>query len=223
MILSFRDRFFSGVETGGASGQEPPASQNNTAGSQTPPATTGAAAPGGSPADDVASLPEWAQRIIRETRSEAANLRVSNKDLSEFKTKAETEKLSEKERLEKAASDAKTEADRFAAELRTARAETKIIAEAAKAGLPADLAVKLITPQFDEQGQPKGIAEAVADLVKQYPNLVATGGSGPSTSAGNPGRNRDGVLTLAALKTMTPQQVAALPKEQVAAALAAGK
>ncbi|MCA0352004.1 MAG: hypothetical protein LCH85_08400 [Chloroflexi bacterium] len=101
------------------------------------------------------------------------------------------------------------EADRAA--LRSERGARLIEQTAAAHGLDAGLLGRLVTPEFDEQGQPKPLDAAIASLLTTYPYLAkpAAGGTAApapiGTSPANPARPP--VLTKAAIERMTPEQI----------------
>lgn len=101
------------------------------------------------------------------------------------------------------------EADRAA--LRSERGARLIEQTAAAHGLDAGLLGRLVTPEFDEQGQPKPLDAAIANLLTTYPYLAkptAGGTTAPAligTSPANPARPP--ALTKAAIERMTPDQI----------------
>lgn len=172
--------------------------------------------PAGDPPAGNENDAAWLKAELTKVRREAAGHRTK---ANQLETELNTRKQAEMSDLEKAQASVKAlEAEREAArdEARQARAEVAIARAAAKAGLPADLAARLVKPEFDDKGQPTGIDEQIADLVKQYPQLVTGEGAPPPTGGGssNAARTRAGGLTLEAVKAMTPQEFAALSPEQ---------
>lgn len=107
----------------------------------TPPADPPAPKP--APADDIASLPEWAQKLIKDTRGEAAEHRTKAKD-------AETKHqemlaaigkalgLTQDDDPAKAAEKAASERDAAAAESKALKVELAVLKSAAKHGANAE-------------------------------------------------------------------------------------
>lgn len=140
---------------------------------------------------------------VRKLREEAKGYRLQLEESNSKITAFEREKLSEQERLAAELKDYQTQIEAAKTQVRQAKAQTAITAAASKAGLPVELASKLIDVQFDENGNPKGIEEAVASLVSQYPQLV----SGGSSSAMNGNSSRKRALTPEVLKGMSEKEI----------------
>lgn len=220
-----------------AAGQPPNANQGNSDGQvpPTPPTTP----PNGGNSDPVHQTPpagdasgktpltlEQALDALDKARKEAARQRVDSKrlaELEEAQRKADLDKLSETERLRKEFADlqlAQTEAQRKAQE-RVIRAEVR--AHAATAGVPPELAGRLIDYaeiEYDDDGEPSNIAKLLDKLVKQYPQLVPVrqpGAPAQPTSVGttpaNPSRSaaQSGAITREYLDSLTARQYAELP------------
>ena len=153
---------------------------------------------------------------VRKLREEAKGYRLELESAKGKLTEFERAQLSEKEKLEAELGDYRKQIEDAKAAVQQAKAQTAITAAASKAGLPVELASRLIDVQFDDNGNPKGIEEAVASLVSQYPQLV----SGGSSSAMNGASSRKRGLTADDLKKMTAEQISKLPPEEVNAALA---
>jgi hypothetical protein len=156
---------------------------------------------------------------VKKLRDEAASWRRKVKDLETKVTGFEQEKMSEAERLKAQADAAKAEAQAAQEALRKARAEAAISREAAKHGVDADLLTRLVTPEFDDDGNPAGIDAAINDLLTKHPYLKA--GSAVGLSATNP--QRKGALTLEDIKRMTPEQINARWSEVEATLKASGQ
>ncbi|WP_164689141.1 hypothetical protein [Herpetosiphon llansteffanensis] len=102
------------------------------------------------------------------------------------------------------------EADRAA--LRTERGARLIEQTAAAHGLDAGLLGRLVTPEFDEHGQPKPLDTAIASLLTTYPYLAKQSGPGGATTPASAGTSpanpaRPPALTKAAIERMTPEQI----------------
>lgn len=163
---------------------------------------------------------------LKKVRAEAQSLRTRLK-AAEEKLKAEDDaKLSEVERLRKQVTDvqAELETTRSAASETVLEADILVAAQGAKLINPR-AAVKLIDRELIERGEDgraTNLPDVVAALVKAEPYLVATAASPSGGSPANSAGSRTGPLTADQLRGMTPAQVAALPPEQVAAALSGG-
>ena len=97
----------------------------------------------GTAAQDVASLPEFAQKLIRETRREAANYRTQLQKL-EDRDKSELQKAQD------ALAALQQERDDAQAALRSERAERQITAAASKANaICPDAIVRLVRDELD--------------------------------------------------------------------------
>ena len=165
-------------------------SQNSGQASQNPPATSGQPT-GQDPAGSELSV-EQLKTQLAELRKENASHRVGNKTLSQeleelrkFKTESEEKQLSETEKLQKQAKEASEAKSALENELRYERATNVIALVATKFGLPAELAVRLVSPEFDREGNLVNVEEAIKALITQYPNLIQNGNLG---STGNPPR-----------------------------------
>ncbi len=112
------------------------------------------------------------ERMIRELRDENAKHRLTNKDLQEFKVRAEQATLTEQQKAEQRAAEAERRANE--AGQRVIRTEMKLAA--ARAGLiNPDLASRLIDSDkiaLDENGEPTNLDTLVSDLIKANPYLV---------------------------------------------------
>lgn len=180
----------------------------------------------GGNANDAAFWKAEKQRSDRE----AKNLRDRLKQLEDADTarkQSEMTDLQKAQEAAKAANDALVVAQK---DTQAARAEAAIARAAAKVGIPADLAIRLVDVEFDN-GKPINVDEAVKKIAADYPQLVTGGGgngesdttpattdttAAPATggSASNPPRSRGGGLTLQAVKSMTSAQLAALPEAE---------
>lgn len=123
MLRGFKYYLSPNEGTGGSNPPTPPAGS----GSGNPPATP--------PTDtqDVASLPDWAQKVIRETREDAAKHRISAKDRDALATKLkeiEDAQLSEADKVNKTAQEATDRATSLESQLRSERLTLAIEREA---------------------------------------------------------------------------------------------
>lgn len=213
MLIRKHFRFYEGEGSGSAT---PPGGQAPQ-GSQPPP-------PGGQPTDQasgggktVAEL----EAMLQTVRAENAKHRTENNDLKAFKDKIEAERLSESEKLQKAAKDAADRAASLESALKETRTQAAVERAARKLNIVDEEAAYALLDkskiEFDGD-TPKNIEALLTELVKAKSYLVGqpggTGG-GSSSSATNPPRGgAGGSISVEAIKQMTPQQIAALPKAE---------
>lgn len=154
------------------------------------PNTSPAGDAGTQPAQDAGAKPEtFSAEYVQELRREAAKHRTeASKLAAELKTHQDAQ-LSELEKAQKRAEELATAHEQATSALRLERAQNAILQAAAEIGVKPALAVKLLTPdvQFDDDGKPVGVKDALAALVKDNPELAATRTQAPTTTAGNPG------------------------------------
>ena len=110
-------------------------------------------------------------------------LKKAAERLAELEEAQKTELEKAQERAEKAERNAKA-----AAELaQRTRVDSAIVAEAAKRGADTDIVVSMLdrnSVEFDSDGAPTNIAEAVDALLKDKPFLVTAGGTRGSADQG---------------------------------------
>ena len=152
---------------------------------------------------------------VRQLRAEAARYRREAQDAKAKNASYEAEKLTEAERLQAQAKAAQEAMQAAVSELRQARAEAAIAKAAAKEGVNPVLLGKLVAVDFDDNGQPVNVETALAQVLKEYPQLKP---QPASIAATNPGRVAK--LSIEEIKRMTPAEVNARWQE-VEAALAA--
>lgn len=184
-----------------------PAAEAATAGSSAPePAAEPVAQPDAQPAQRVEDLPDWAQKILKDTRAEAASHR----------TKATTAEQAQAATLEKIAVALGLKPDETApdpaqlteqltqtqVDARTAKVELAVFRSAAQAGADAEslldsrsflTKVAALDPTAD--GFTASVATAITEAVAANPKLKAvqaTGASSVDHSAGGPGEKRTG-------------------------------
>lgn len=214
-------RFYEGEGTGSNTppgGQAPQGSQPPTGAGGQP---TGQESGGGKSASDY-------EKMISDLRAENAKHRTENNELKAFKDKAEAEKLSESEKLQKAAKDAADRATHLESALKETRTQAAVERAARKLNIVDEEAAYALLDkskiEFDGD-TPKNIEALLTDLVKTKTYLVGQAGGnggGSSSSATNPPRgNAGGSLSIEAIKQMTPQQIAALPKAEFDKVMAA--
>lgn len=187
-------------------------------GAQDDPVSSGGAGGG---AEDVSSLPEWAQKALRATREEAAKYRVTAKENAQAAAKLkefEDKNLSEIEKAKRDAAAAQDAMNQLQSELRRERLTRTVEAEARKLNIIDPEAAFLLVQsrvEYDESGNASNLQALLTDLAKQKPYLTqshASPMSSPTNAASGVGRGG----SLEAYEKMTPQQIAALPPEEYA-------
>lgn len=215
MTIRKLTRFYEGEGSGSntpSGGQAPQGSQpgGSQPGGQAPAGGQSATDP-----QDVASLPKWAQDLYQNLRQENAGHRTKLSDLEKKVKQYDDEKLSESEKLQKAAKDAEDRAASIEAQLRSERLTLSIEREARKLNIVdpemAALAIQSKV-EYDKDGKPTNVSTLLADLVKAKPFLVAQEGGGGGTPASNP--QRSGGYSMEEIAKMTPQQIASLPQAE---------
>lgn len=129
---------------------------------------------------DVAALPEWAQKVIRETRKEAADHRTK---LQKF----EDRDKSELQKAQDAVAAAAKERDEALTALRAERAERVVIAAASKANaIRPDAVVRLVRDDiaYGDDGQPTNVDAVIVKAKKDYPELFRAAAGGADSGAG---------------------------------------
>lgn len=161
---------------------------------------------------------------IRALRAEAAANRVKANQAEERLKKIDDDKLSETEKLTKAAAEAAARAEAAEAKVKATQVQIEIERQARKLKIQdEEAALKLLDHtliKYDDGGKPTNVEALLTDLVKAKPYLIGTTSVIDGGSAGNPGRQQGG-LTVADVKKMTRAEVDA-NYEAVRAALARG-
>ncbi|MBC8140011.1 MAG: hypothetical protein H7Y38_01070 [Armatimonadetes bacterium] len=162
----------------------------------------------------------------------ASQLTALQAQLTTLTSERDTLKSAETERENATKTDMQKAADRAAeAEKKVAAAEATLretylrldVERAARklSIVDEDAAFRLMDTgavKFDANGKPQNVEALLAELVKAKPYLAGEpGGSGGSPT--NPARPRGGGLTRDALAKMTAKQIAALPQDEVLAAM----
>jgi multidrug efflux pump subunit AcrA (membrane-fusion protein) len=158
---------------------------------------------GQEPKDEGTRQETFDAAYVKQLRDEAASWRRKVKDLEGKIAGFEQEKMTEAERAKALAEAAQAEAKAAQEALRKARADAAISKVAAKHGVDADLLGKLVSVEFDDDGQPTGVDAAISDLLTKHPYLKA--GSAVSLSATNP--QRKGALTIEDVKRMSEKEI----------------
>ncbi len=185
-----------------------------------PAAAAGAA---GANVEDVASLPDWAQKLLGKTRSEAATNRTkastANQALEATRTAiAQALGLAPEDDPIVAAKTAHEKAEAEAAVARNLRAENAVLRSAGRHGANADAltdsrsfmkALEAIDATADDFA--KQVDDAIKAAVEANPNLKVAGAPAPAPArSGGPvggGAGTDRQLTRADLKDMGPDEI----------------
>lgn len=160
------------------------------------------------------------QKLARE----AAKWRKRTRDLEAQLKEREEAELSEQERAMKRLAEMETELEASRASLRDTRLRAAIAAEAPRLGIvDADAASRLLDTSlldYDPEAGWEGVADALRTLAQERPWLVSTSTpAGSEANPANPARRRSR-LTAEQLKSMSEAEIAALPWDDVRAALA---
>lgn len=156
------------------------------------------------------------EAYVKQLRAENAQWRKQAQEAAAKVTSFEQERMSEAERLQAQAKEAQEAAQRARTELQQARAEVAISRAAAALGVDPRKLAKLVTVEFDADGQPVNVDAAAAAVLNEWPELKQPA---PVPGATNPGRAAK--LTIADIQKMTPEQINARWGE-VQAVLAGG-
>ncbi len=138
---------------------------------------------------EVKDLPDWAQKLIRETRKEAADHRTK---LQRFEDRDKTAQ----QKAEEAATKAAAERDAAFKELQAERAERLVSAAAAKVNaIRPDAVFRLVRDaiEYGDDGRPTNIDQVVSAAKKDFPELfrAATGSADGGAGGNQPGTERD--------------------------------
>lgn len=174
------------------SGQEP------TPGGQEP---TGLNTP---PAKETGQEPETFSRdYVQTLRKEAAQYRKAAQDAAAKVASFEAQQMSEAEKLQAAAKSAQEQAQAARQELQQARAEVAIARAAASLGVDPRKLARLVTVEFDADGQPVNVDQAAAAVLNEWPELKPVAATPGAT---NPSR-KPRTLTVDDIKRMTPAEI----------------
>ncbi len=169
-------------------------------GGQAPQPQAGNTTPGepqvGEPQSKPSRSADEYERMIAELRKENASARVKAKELDDLRKQIEEEKLSEKERLERRLAEAQKEREQALVRAQEGIVNAEIKAELAAQGLRNPKLARLIDRErieFDDNGNPTNIADLIADVLKEMPELKGQSQqSRPASSGGatNPARSQ---------------------------------
>jgi hypothetical protein len=161
-------------------GQEPKPNASSTA-------NDASSSPGQEPKKEVKTFDA---EYVESLRRENANYRTKNKELSDKVTQFEDAGKTEAQKLADKAVAAEREAETLRKQVRLSSIERNIERAAAKAGVDAELAMKLIEVdklELGEDGKVKDIETVIDGLIQKWPHLVADK-KGVTTSSSNPVR-----------------------------------
>lgn len=177
---------------------------------------SGAGDGSGDGGDGTGGARTYDEAYVKKLRDEAAARRVRERELEEKLKTLEAKDLSEKERAEKERDDAKAAATAATERAKQALLKAEVLHEARDTADP-ETVLELVKGkvQFDDDGNPVGVAEAVKELLEAKPFLNKTeGGAGGGNTKGAGGGSGNGhrgggagKLTLAALQAMSTAEV----------------
>jgi len=179
-------------------------------------------------ATDVASLPDWAQKLIRETRDEAATYRTKHKEVTEqhqasLDAIAKALGLKSDDDPATAAKTAAEERDAARQEAKAAKVEAAVMRAANKHGANPEALTdsrsfmgKLsdLDPAADDFAS--RLDETIKSAVEANPTLKAAPTSGPAPRSGgsvNGGTPTTGQLSREDLQAMKPEDIVKAKKE----------
>lgn len=145
-------------------------------------------APPATDPQDVSQLPEWAQKLIKDTRQEAANHRVKLNDFEAADKARKDAELDELTRTKNDLAEAQRQAHEAVAKAKVLTAKNAFFAAAHTLGIVnAEAAFKLLDDDaltFDqESGEVTNAEEAAKKLTAKMPFLL-----GSTTSTANPAK-----------------------------------
>lgn len=154
---------------------------------------------------------------VKKLRDEAAAARVKLKELEEEIKKRDNEKLSEAEKLQKAAKEAEAKAEDAERRYREAMLQNAVLLACLKpeiAIVDPDAAYRLLDRsglEFDKDGNPLNLDDVLKKLKEKRPWLAGgqQGGSAPSSGGtANPNRsNSKGTLTIEDIGKMSAEEI----------------
>lgn len=150
---------------------------------------------------------DFSADYVKKLRQEAAANRLQAKKLQEQLATYEQAQMSEQQNLAAQLEVSKKQLETMTAQLRQERARAVISQAAAKANVSADLAIKLVDVQFDDDGNPLDVDKAIQELVKQYPNLAQQQPAVPQVATMRPGGGQRVAITKDDLKGKSPEWI----------------
>lgn len=183
----------------------PPPGSETPPGTGTPPVTGTPPGSGETPPTTTASIDDALKEIeslkaaLKKTNAESASHRLKAKELDELKAKLESEKLSEKERLEKQIADMQQQRQEEIQANYELRVNAEVRAMAATMGVNPkylDKVARFVDWEDieidDATGNPTNVRDIVRQLIEDMPELLVGGKPTPSSSGGatNPSRSQ---------------------------------
>ncbi len=139
---------------------------------------------------------------VKKLRAEAAKWRTEAQAAKAKIAEFEQAQMTEAEKLRAQAQAAQEAAAAAQAELRRVRAEAAVARVAGKMGIDPNLALRLVDVEYDEQGNPVNVEQAVAAVLAAYPQLKPA-----AVPVGTTNPARMGKLTLEDIKKMTEAEI----------------
>ena len=173
-------------------GQDPTPNGQDPAGLNPPPAKV-----------DGQDPKTFDEAYVKQLRAENAQWRKQAQEAAAKVQTFEQQQMSEAERLQAQAKEAQEAAQRARTELQQARAEVAVARAAASLGVDPRKLSKLMTVEFDADGQPVNVDAAAAAVLNEWPELKP---AQPVPGATNPGRGPR-KLTLEDIKKMSPEEI----------------
>ncbi len=162
-------------------------------------------APTTPPATPDASVDNFSREYVEKIRREAAANRTKANDLETQLKKFQEADMGDREKLQARLDESTKALDASNDSLRRSRGRNAVIKASTKVNIDPSLAEKLVELEFDDDGKPVGVDEAVAALAKQYPHLVAPAGGDSSPT--NPPRSKKPTLTREDVKKMSTSEI----------------
>jgi hypothetical protein len=155
-------------------------------------ATTGTTA---SAATGTEAAKTYDETYVKKLRDEAAAHRTKLKAFEDAEQARKDAELTATQLAEKKAADAEAKVAAAETRAREALGRAAVVAAAAKVGVDATIAQRLVTVEYDDEGEPKDVDKALAALVKEHPYLVVGSAAPTPTSPANPGRGSGPTIT----------------------------
>lgn len=197
-------------------------SETSTATTTTPTPESDAAEKS-STADETQREIERLKSALTKANKEAAAHRVKAKELDDLKARMETEKLSEKERLEKKIADLQKASDEAARTAQEYRVSAEVRMQALQLGFadPADATrfLEYAELEYGDDGAPTNVGDLLKGVLKNKPYLAAPKANPPTHTSGgatNPSRSQSSTppaLSWETISKFTPEQYAARGQE----------
>lgn len=143
------------------------------------------------PDSSAPQQPVFDAHYVQQLRREAAQWRKQAQEASDKIQQFEEAQLSETERLQKQAQEALARAERAEQQARESRLRSHIEMTAARQGIidpeAAYRLIDLASIDFDSEGNPQGVQQALSALLQSKPYLIAAPAAISQTSPTRPG------------------------------------